>query len=106
MGKRQLTLEIEILSGPLDGHIVQLEEKTDWGIKGDGPLSFPWDKELGDPQARFFPENDDWWIESLPSAKRNTRFIHQKDPIKEKTKLKKGEILKACGTFLLIKKIE
>ena len=51
-------LSLEILSGPLDGHVVTLSTKTVLSRCGEGALVFPFDTELGEPQAIFLPEGD------------------------------------------------
>ena len=57
------TLEIEILSGPLDGERVKLRAPTEWTQNGTGLLSFPWDVKLGAPQAVFIPGPEGWTME-------------------------------------------
>ena len=46
-------LSLEILSGPLDGENITLTTETEWSRAPGSPLSFPWDDDLGEPQARF-----------------------------------------------------
>lgn len=101
MSAPQLTLEI--VSGPLDGLEITLKETAEWGRSGDRPLSFPWDEELGAPQARFLVETERWWMEPLPNG-RSTR--HNMEPIEGKVPLAKGDLLKATNTWLLITEIE
>ncbi len=118
-------LSLEILSGPLDGHVVTIEDKTEWSKEGRGPLSFPWDEELGIPQARFFIESENWWLEAS-STRRNTRHNveriegkvplevfstrrstrHNMERIEGKVPLEVGDLLKASNTWLLISQIE
>jgi hypothetical protein len=99
----QLTLEI--LSGPLDGAVVVLEADTAWGKSVDGHLAFPWDSELGDPQARFTIEDDGWRLEGL-DAPHGTYCINREERVTGKTvSVEKGDILKASETWLLVRKI-
>ena len=98
-------LTVELLNGPLDGHIVTLEGETLWGAKGEGPLIFPWDPELGERQARFFPEEGRWWLEGYP-ARHGTYRVKRKERIEEKVPLEDGDILKASGVWLLVRQIE
>jgi hypothetical protein len=58
---------LEVLSGPLDGTRIELEGETLWtGLTGSR-LSFPWDGELGQPQARLFVRDGCWMLEAFPS---------------------------------------
>jgi hypothetical protein len=97
MGNPKLSLEI--LNGPLDGHVETLESETDWSKEGEGSLSFPWDEELGTPQARFFVEDGKWWLK-VSSTRRSTR--HNMEPIEDKAPLGEGDLLKAANTWLLV----
>ncbi|MCP4125425.1 MAG: hypothetical protein GY751_27130 [Bacteroidetes bacterium] len=60
-------LILEILNGPLDGHVVTLETVAVWAKEGDGFLIFPWDAELGTPQAHFILEEGNWFAEGSSS---------------------------------------
>lgn len=102
MGKKQLILEI--LTGPLDGHQVTLTKEAKLSKKGKGPLIFPWDTELGEPQARFFREGDDWLIEGF-NAQHRTYRLNQQERIEDKVKLEMGDLLKASNTWLLYNKL-
>ncbi|HWP46658.1 MAG TPA: FHA domain-containing protein [Candidatus Limnocylindrales bacterium] len=104
---RSTKLILELLNGPLDGYKVTLETETFWSGKGEGPLVFPWDIELGNPQARFFFEEGNWWLESLP-ARHGTYRLNRENPerIEGKVKLETGDILKASGTWLLVSQIK
>lgn len=96
----QLTLEI--LSGPLDGATVELEEDTAWCRAGEGPLVFPWDSELGDPQARFTIEDDGWHLEGLDTP-HGTYCVNREERVTGKpVSLERGDILKASETWLLV----
>lgn len=99
MSKKQLVLEI--LTGPLDGHQVTLRKETKLSKKGEGPLIFPWDTELGEPQARFFIEGDEWLIEGF-KAQHGTYSLNKQERIEAKAKLEKGDLLKTSNTFLLV----
>jgi len=96
-------LALEILSGPLDGAAITLETGAEWSRAGDGPLAFPWDDELGQPQARFTVEDDGWYLEGL-DAPHGTYRINREERLKkkEKAQLKSGDILKASQTWLLV----
>jgi hypothetical protein len=100
-------LTLELLNGPLDGTIVPLESETIWSAKGEGLLIFPWDAELGEPQARFFPEKGNWWLEGYP-ARHGTYRLSDGEPerIEGKARLEGGDILKASDVWLLVRQIE
>ena len=96
-------LVLEVLSGPLDGVVITLETEAEWSRTGETPLSFPWDAELGQPQARFTVEDDGWYLEGL-DAPHGTYRINREERLKkkEKVQLKSGDILKASQTWLLV----
>jgi len=98
-------LVLEILNGPLDGHKVKLEKETFWSKKGEGPLIFPWDTELGEPQARFFCEGDEWWVEGL-KAQHGTYCLGHAGRIEGKVRLEARDMLKASESWLFISKVE
>lgn len=98
-------LTLELLNGPLDGHVVTLEGETIWGAKGEGPLIFPWDAELHERQARFFPEEGTWWLEGYP-ARHGTYCVNREERIEKKFHLEPGDILKASDTWLLVRQAE
>ncbi|MCP4283176.1 MAG: hypothetical protein GY792_01805 [Gammaproteobacteria bacterium] len=100
-----MKLSLEILNGPLDGQIVTLETETVWGKEGDSPLSFPWDTELGVPQARVFPEGGNWWIEGH-DAPHGTYCLNRQKKIEEKKQVEKDDLLKASETWVLINQID
>lgn len=97
------TLKLEVLSGPLDGLEISLNEAADWSSGGDGWLSFPWDEELGTPQASFFVEEEKWWL-AADKTRRSTR--QNMEQIEGKAPLAKGDLLKAANSWLLITDIE
>jgi hypothetical protein len=103
MSKEQLVLEI--LSGPLDGHEVTIEKETAWSKKGEGPLIFPWDKELGEPQARFFKDGDEWSLEVF-QAKHGTYCLNRQTNIGKAVKLRQRDMLKASQTWLMVRQVE
>ncbi len=96
-------LTLELLNGPLDGLILTLEADTEWSNTGDGPLSFPWDEELGSPQARLRIESDSWSLTPL-SNERSTR--HNMEQVEGPVSLAQGDLLKAASSWLLISQIE
>lgn len=102
MSEGQLVLEI--LSGPLDGAITKLEAEAEWTRADEGPLAFPWDVELGEPQARFVAEEGGWWLEGL-DAPHGTYRINREERIKEKVQLERGDILKASNTWLSVRQV-
>lgn len=103
MSERRLVLEI--LNGPLDGHKVKLEKETSWSKKGEGPLIFPWDMELGDPQAHLFCEGDEWWVEAF-KAQHGTYHLNHEERIEGKVRLEARDMLKASESWLLVREVE
>ncbi len=99
-----MKLHLEIVNGPLDGQIVTLDTETTWSKKGDSVLSFPWDTELGSPQARFFPEGENWWIEGY-HAPHGTYCINREKRIEGNLRLEKGDLLKASEIWMLVSQI-
>ena len=98
-------MQLEILNGPLDGQIITIETEALWGKAGDNPLSFPWDAELGDKQARFFIDNGIWWIEGY-EAPHGTYCLNRQIKIEEKTQIQQGDFLKASETWMLVNQID
>jgi len=103
MSDRRLVLEI--LNGPLDGHKVKLEKETIWSKKGEGSLIFPWDTELGEPQARFFCEGGEWWLEGL-EAQHGTYRLNREERIEGKVRLETRDMLKASESWLVVHESE
>lgn len=102
----QNKLEVEILTGPLDGHIVTLVGDTEWTRSaGSILLTFPWDDELGQPQSHFIIEDDKWLIEPCDSL-HGTYILNRELKLSEKTILQEGDILKASRTWMRIKSIK
>jgi len=97
------SLTIEILSGPLDGAVVTLEAETEWRKSGEGPLAFPWDAELGTPQARFTLENDAWHLEGLDAPHGTYCINRDLQATGKRVPLEEGDILKASETWLLVR---
>ena len=101
--ERSLTLEV--LSGPLDGAIISLETETEWSRTGQSLLTFPWDAELGTPQARFIIEEGLWYLEGL-DAPHGTYRINRKERLeKERIQLESEDILRASKTWLLVRQV-
>lgn len=98
--KRQLLLEV--INGPLDGALITLEEETEWSRAGAGPLTFPWDDELGHPQARLKPEEEDWSLETFESA-HGTYRINRDERVKGNIKLEMDDVIQASKTWLLVR---
>lgn len=98
-------LVLEILSGPLDGTIISLEENTEWGRTGNGPLVFPWDVGLESPQARFMLKAQSWMLESVASS-HGTYRVNTEEHVTIKTlRLVEGDVLKASDTWLRVQRI-
>jgi len=95
-------LDIEVLTGPLDGHVITIEDKAEWTCLAGGLLAFPWDTELGQPQSWFMVEEEDWLIEPISSS-HGTYIFNREMKLSEKTVLQKGDILKASKTWIMIK---
>lgn len=102
----QKTIHLEILSGPLDGHTVQLEGKTEWTRTDGTPLSFPWDSELNTPQAQLYPEGGNWWLEASEATAHGTYCANRVGRIEGKFQLQIGDLLKASETWLRVTHIE
>ena len=98
------SLTLEVLNGPLDGAEIQITAETAWTKGLGGPLSFPWDNELGEPQAVITPSENGWFLVPNPSAQGIYR-INTKEIIKEKFVLSTDDVLKAGCTWLLVKKV-
>jgi len=97
----KIVLELEILSGPLDGARLQLETETEWTRQLGSLLSFPWDDDLGEPQARFIPVTGGWQIEPA-TAKRGTHLLRSEAEDRLPAILQTGDILKASSTWLRV----
>jgi hypothetical protein len=101
------TLKLEVLSGPLDGTLIALETDAEWSRAGDGetPLTFPWDTELGAPQARltFDAEEGRWYLEGLDAPHGTYRVNREERLTGKKVQLKGGDIIKASQTWLLVR---
>jgi hypothetical protein len=97
------TLVLECLNGPLDGHQIELTAAAEWQSRGEGPLIFPWDTELGTPQARFYPELDGWYLEGYSKTPHGTyRMNGERGKIERPVRLEDGDILRASQTWLLV----
>ena len=101
------TLTLEILNGPLDGSTITLTAETEWGQAGDGLLSFPWDKELGTPQARFVPDAQGWTLQGVnsPHGTYRVNSEEQERITTETLQLAEGDILKASDTWLVVRDV-
>lgn len=99
----QPKLTLEILSGPLDGATVVITEETAWRGAGKGPLAFPWDEELGQPQASFLPGETGWQLQVRESP-HGTYRLNSGERLRAGTiQLAEGDILKASSTWLLVR---
>jgi hypothetical protein len=96
-------LVLEVLSGPLDGVAITLEAEAEWSHTGETPLSFPWDAELGQPQARFTVEEGHWHLEGLNAPHGTYRVNREERLTGKKVQLEGGDILKASQTWLLVR---
>lgn len=96
-------LVLEVLSGPLDGALLEAQAGAEWTRAGEGPLAFPWDDELGEPQARFVLGEEGWQMEAFESP-HGTYRVNQQERITTGTlQLARGDILKASDTWLLVR---
>jgi hypothetical protein len=100
--KRSLPLRLEVLNGPLDGAALVLDKETVWSRTGLGPLVFPWDEELGDPQAHFRPEENDWSLTGQKAA-HGTYRVNTGEKVTSPVQLQSDDILKASETWLLVR---
>ena len=98
-------LHLELLNGPLDGRTIELESEALWRQAGEGPLTFPWDAELGRPQARFYRQGDGWWLEAYPAA-HGTYCVNRAGRIQGSVQLQGGDLLKASEVWLLVARID
>jgi hypothetical protein len=96
------SLLLEALSGPLDGVLITLETEADWTRSDEGPLAFPWDRELGQPQARFTPVAGGWQMEGSDAA-RGTWHINREARVVGTVPLTAGDMLRASTTWLLVR---
>lgn len=101
------SLILEILSGPLDGATISLTSDTAWGRTGTSPLTFPWDAELGVPQARFSIEREGkkgrWQLEGLDAPHGTYRVNREERLTRQTVPLARGDILRASQTWLLVR---
>ena len=97
-------LLLEVLSGPLDGAVIELERETEWTCAGVGPLNFPWDDELGKPQARFIVGAEGWSLEA-GRAPHGTHRVNKDERLKagDSIRLGKGDVLNASRSWLLVR---
>jgi hypothetical protein len=95
----------EILAGPLDGHVITLENDTEWTRAVGSLLSFPWDDDLGQPQGRFLIEENQWMIEPFNSP-HGTYIINREIKLSNKIGLQKGDLIKASATWIMIKDVD
>lgn len=97
------TLTLEFLSGPLDGAVVTLDSETEWTQTGEGKLAFPWDAELGAPQAHLTPDAEGWTLAGVKSPHGTYRLNTEERITAETLRLVVGDILKASNTWLLVR---
>ena len=94
-------LLLEVLTGPLDGAHLRLEAETEWTRQPGSLLSFPWDADLDEPQARFIPGEDGWSLQ--PSgAKRGTHLFRPDAEDSLPAVLQTDDMLKASSTWLKV----
>lgn len=99
--KQMVTLRLEVLNGPLDGAVVALDKDTEWTRARQGPLAFPWDEELGEPQAHFRPDENGWTLTGH-SVAHGTYRVNTNEKVTESVQLQSGDVLKASDTWLLV----
>lgn len=98
-------LELEVLTGPLDGAHLTLTTEAAWTRQPGSPLSFPWDSDLGEPQARFVPGEQGWRVEPV-STKRGTHLLRPDAEDRLPVVLQVGDVLKASHTWLRVCVVE
>ncbi len=99
-------LVLEILNGPLDGAVITLTAAAEWTTAGAGPLAFPWDGELGKPQARLVPDESGWSLEGVRSPHGTYRVNREERITKGTLQLAGGDILRGSNTWLLVRQVE
>ena len=102
MSSQELTLEI--LTGPLDGLVLSLEEAAEWSKENEGELGFPWDEGLGAPQARFLVQDQSWWLEGH-AAPHGTYCVNREGRVEGRIRLEPGDVLRASDTWLLVREV-
>jgi hypothetical protein len=95
-------LLLEVLSGPLDGELIRLDREADWTRSSEGPLAFPWDGELGQPQARFAPVAGGWELQAVEEAG-GTWHLNRREQVTGVVPLVAGDVLGASTTWLLVR---
>ena len=99
-------LVLEVLNGPLDGAVITLTAAAEWTAAGIGPLAFPWDGELGKPQARLAVDEQGWSLKGVRSP-HGTYRINREERITTGTlQLARGDIIKGGNTWLLVQQAE
>lgn len=99
---RSSRLVLECINGPLDGQSLFVDRDAEWRRTGEGPLCFPWDAELGDPQARLFVQDGEWWIAGYLAPHGTYRVSDRAEKIVKPVQVVIGDLLKASRTWLLI----
>ena len=99
-------LVLEVLSGPLDGAAITLEAEVEWSRAGNGPVTFPWDGELGSPQGHFAVDEQGWGLQCVKSPHGTYRVNREERVTEARIQLAEGDLLKASHTWLLIRQIE
>lgn len=98
-------LILEVMNGPLDGAVLVLTADAEWSRTGEGPLCFPWDEELGAPQARFRIGENGWTLEGC-AAPHGTYRVNSSEKVTSPVPAQTGDILKASSTWLLVRATE
>jgi hypothetical protein len=102
---KQRKLVLQVLNGPLDGAVLTLQSDTAWSCAGSGPLVFPWDDELGKPQACFIADEQGWSLQSFKSP-HGTHRMNQRERLTEgRIQLAEGDLLGASSTWLLVHQV-
>jgi len=94
-------LELEVLSGPLDGEILKITEPTEWSQSGRGPLTFPWDRKLGTPQAVLVPREGGWSLEPSDTPV-PISLVTRDQKLTGPILLVEGDVLRAGTSWLLV----
>jgi hypothetical protein len=99
------SIVLEVLSGPLDGERIELREAAEWSRIGKGPLVFPWDVELGAPQARVVPGPEGWTLEPI-ALLQSISLITRDEKVSGPVLLVEGDVLRAATCWLRVEAIE
>jgi hypothetical protein len=96
-------LRIELLNGPLDGHIIMVSHGTSWSREGSGVASFPWDNQLGAPQGHFVCVQGGWLFQHAGGRdSKLARIMNRTSTDSFHLRLECGDILFAGTTWMMV----